>query len=77
LGGYRFADAVLDFDRCIALEPRNVNFYYRRARAYLMLDQMENALADLQTASALQPDNERLAVLREIAARRQRQLGEK
>lgn len=76
LGGYRFADAVLDFDRCIALEPHNANFYYRRARAHLMLDQMEDALADLRIASALQPDNERLAVLREIAARRQRQVDE-
>jgi tetratricopeptide (TPR) repeat protein len=74
LGDYRFAEAAQAYDICIEMEPHNVDFYYRRARVHLMLDDMDAAHADLQRASELAPDDERLRVLRDIAAKRQAQL---
>jgi tetratricopeptide (TPR) repeat protein len=71
---FRHADAIHDLTTCIPFNPRNVEFYLLRAKSHLALGDLRAANADLKKASKLAPNDERLRVLRDIAAKRQAQL---
>jgi tetratricopeptide (TPR) repeat protein/formylglycine-generating enzyme required for sulfatase activity len=45
--------AIADYDRAIELDPDFVSAYFNRAICYLSLDEIEPAVADLETALAL------------------------
>jgi tetratricopeptide (TPR) repeat protein len=52
----RFAEAVKDYDKAIAIYPRQANVHSDRGAALLNLDETDAALASFQTAISLQPD---------------------
>ncbi len=50
----KFAEAIADYDRAIAIEPQAI-YYYNRGNAYQDLDQYETAIADYDRALQLDP----------------------
>jgi tetratricopeptide (TPR) repeat protein len=49
--------AIADFDRAIALDPKNIQAYYNRGVAYFSIRQSDRAIADLDQAIKLDPNN--------------------
>lgn len=48
--------AVKEFDKAIALEPKNDMFYASRSKAYKNLEKYQEALSDIEKALELQPE---------------------
>jgi tetratricopeptide (TPR) repeat protein len=48
-------NALSDFTRAIALEPRDASTYHERGLAYLAIQEFDKAVADLSVAISLQP----------------------
>jgi len=51
----RFADAIREFTRAIALQPRVPEFYYDRGSAYRETGSPDAAIADFSAALSLKP----------------------
>ncbi|MBO9560151.1 MAG: aspartyl protease family protein [Caulobacter sp.] len=49
--------AIADFDKAIALDPKEARYLHQRAQARLVMRQLPAAMADLDKAVALAPDN--------------------
>jgi len=49
--------AAADFDRVIEMNPKNVDAYYLRAKAYGKLEEWKKAIQDYSTVIELDPDN--------------------
>lgn len=54
----QYDKALEDFDKVIAVEPKNVEAYRRRVYVYRAMKQNEKAIADLQTILKLKPKDE-------------------
>ncbi len=52
----KFAEAIADFDKAIALHPNDATFHRRRAHACLAADKLHEALASFDRAIALDPN---------------------
>jgi hypothetical protein len=61
-------DAVAAMDRAVALEPHSLVAYYNRGLLRLQLRQCAEALPDLETAWRLDPGNEEVQRLLQVAA---------
>jgi len=48
---------IADFDRAIAIDPKNANAYTQRGSLYQLFGELDRAIADLTTAVALNPNN--------------------
>ena len=46
-----------DFDRAIAIDPKNANAYTQRGSLHQLLGEIDRAIADLTKAIALNPNN--------------------
>lgn len=57
------SQALEDAEACIALESEYAKGYFRKAQALKALKKYKDALAALQTAKALEPENKSLATL--------------
>lgn len=49
--------AAADFDRVIEMNPKNVDAYYLRAKAYANLEEWKKAIQDYNTVIEMEPDN--------------------
>ena len=63
----RYEEAIEDFSRAIAFEPRNAEIYALRGAAYLEADNAASGVKDFAKAIELEPDRRR--VLRRARAR--------
>ena len=54
-----FAEAIIDFDKAIQINPQNAKHYHNRGRAKEALGQKEAANADFQKAKELDPNVDR------------------
>ena len=48
--------ALADFDRAIALDPQQVEFYANRGKAWLLKHEIERGLSDVNHALKLAPN---------------------
>jgi tetratricopeptide (TPR) repeat protein len=51
----RYEEAIADYDKAIALDPKSADAYYNRGIAYYNLELYEKAIADYGKAIALNP----------------------
>ena len=59
LGTARYGQAILSFDRTIALKPDFADAYFLRAKAYVAESETERAIQDFSKAIELQPNETR------------------
>ena len=57
-GGFRYDEALADYDRSLAIDPNNVHAYNSRASLLMHYGLLEEALADYGRALKLDPFNE-------------------
>ncbi len=53
----RFEEAIEDYTRAVALNPRHCRAFYNRAFSYDRLQQFEAAIADYSRALEIEPTN--------------------
>lgn len=53
----RFEEAIQDYTRAVALNPRHCRAFYNRAFSYDRLQQFEAAIADYSRALEIEPTN--------------------
>jgi tetratricopeptide (TPR) repeat protein len=66
--------AISDYSRAISIDPGEYYFYYRRGVAYAKLGNYQKALADLEKAINVSPNNPNIRDIRDIRNRIQEKL---
>ncbi len=57
MDNFQYTNAILDYNRALALNPKEDKTYANRGMAYQSLDKRSEALADYSMALAINPDN--------------------
>ena len=74
LKGKRYHDVIIHCSRALEDNPSNIKALYRRCQAYLALDELENAKADIQKGLSSEPKNKLFMEQHRLLLKREKQV---